>query len=82
MKEKIIEFAKLNTEIASANVSDLHVIKLNSIEDLDNVKDLMTEDAIESLDDVENREYIAEDIESGITFIFWYDEENKLEYSR
>jgi hypothetical protein len=82
MKEKILELAKLNTAINSASDRDLHLIKLDSIKDLDSVKSEMSEDAIESLEDKENRKYIKRDIKDGITFIFWFNEEGKLEYSR
>ncbi|ALS22179.1 hypothetical protein [Paenibacillus naphthalenovorans] len=82
MRDIIIETAKKNTEINSANAADLHLLKLKSIKDLDCVKDLMCEWAAESLDDKENRKWIRQDIKDGITFIFWYDQEGKLEYSR
>jgi hypothetical protein len=82
MRETIIELARKNTEINSANFADLHLIKLNSIKDLDSVKDLMCEDALESVTDKWNRKFISQDIKDGITFAFWFNEDGKLEYSR
>lgn len=49
MKELIVQAAKKNTDIGSANFSELHLVKLESIKDLDSVKDRMCEDAKESL---------------------------------
>lgn len=80
MREAIIENANHNSIEENQTSDGIKWLKLNSYEDLILVQDLMGDIAKESLDD--QKEDLIEDIESGITFAFWFDEDGKLTYER
>ncbi len=80
--DEIINVAKHNGNLPDDAPGDSwELVKLDSIDDLDNIQHLMHDKYADTLNDEELREVLQEDIEIGCTFIFWL-EGGKLVYER
>lgn len=80
--DEIIMAAKYNGNLPDdAPGDDWQLVKLNSINDLDNIQHLMHLKYADMLNDENMREALKDDIEIGCRFIFWI-EERKIIFER
>jgi hypothetical protein len=80
--DEIIKAAKHNGSLPDeAPGDDWEHVKLDSIDDLDNIQHLMHSKYAAMLDDENMRETLKGDIEVGCSFIFWI-EERKIIFER
>lgn len=79
-QNQILEDAKFNTE--QPNQEHTRWTKLESFGDLEALREQLSPDHIALIDDPRERQLLAIEIEGGVTFAFWFNDDNKLCFDR